>query len=74
MKQIGVAGNTDDEHYRQDWDTYLAYGQESWERFSDQTGQKRQVGMNFMLNVAQLDPKVLAVSFMTPCCWFEFMG
>lgn len=47
---------------RQDWDTYLAYGQESWERLGDEIG-KRQVGMNFMLNVAQLDPPVMTVRF-----------
>jgi hypothetical protein len=39
----------------------MAYGQESWERLGDEVG-KRQVGMNFMLNVVQLDPRIISVS------------
>ncbi len=44
----------------QDWSTYVGHGIESWTRLGDDHG-RRQVGMNFMLNVARLDPNAFEV-------------
>ncbi|GMK57328.1 hypothetical protein CspeluHIS016_0401620 [Cutaneotrichosporon spelunceum] len=44
------------EHQRLGWDVYLArYGQQSWSRIGNELGRVR-VGLQFMTNVAQLDP------------------
>ncbi|WVQ85011.1 hypothetical protein IAT38_007175 [Cryptococcus sp. DSM 104549] len=44
------------EHQKLDWDTFISpFGKQSWARLGDERG-RVQVGLHFMLNVAQLDP------------------
>lgn len=44
------------EHHRQDWSAYVGpFGQQSWSRIGNELGRIR-VGVQFMLNVAHLDP------------------
>ncbi|WVW84898.1 hypothetical protein I302_106934 [Kwoniella bestiolae CBS 10118] len=44
------------EHQKLDWSTFISpFGRQSWARLGDERG-RVQVGLHFMLNVAQLDP------------------
>ncbi|WVF69022.1 hypothetical protein IAT40_003796 [Kwoniella sp. CBS 6097] len=44
------------EHQKLDWSTFISpFGRQSWGRIGDERG-RVQVGLHFMLNVAQLDP------------------
>ncbi|WVQ65568.1 uncharacterized protein L199_003745 [Kwoniella botswanensis] len=44
------------EHQQLDWSTFISpFGRQSWARLGDERG-RVQVGLHFMLNVAQLDP------------------
>ncbi|KAK8858768.1 hypothetical protein IAR55_002997 [Kwoniella newhampshirensis] len=44
------------EHQKLDWSTFISpFGRQSWARLGDEKG-RVQVGLHFMLNVAQLDP------------------
>lgn len=49
------------DHHLRDWSTYVGYGKESWERLAEDVGRK-QVGLHFMRNLAQLDPNSFLVS------------
>ncbi|WWC62804.1 uncharacterized protein I303_105402 [Kwoniella dejecticola CBS 10117] len=48
------------EHQKLDWSTFISpFGRQSWARLGDEKG-RVQVGLHFMLNVAQLDPAAFA--------------
>ncbi|WWC88639.1 uncharacterized protein L201_003552 [Kwoniella dendrophila CBS 6074] len=48
------------EHQRSEWSVFISsFGRQSWSRLGDERG-RVQVGLHFMLNVAQLDPGAFA--------------